>query len=300
MMAVGGYVQTVLGPVEPSSLGVVMPHEHLFVDLTCMFDPPTEASDRSRAFAPFSLEHLGWIRRTTSATIRTSTSTTRRSPPPRSASTRRPEARRSSTCHARNRPRPARARAARAPDGSERRHGHRLLRRLDAPAEVADDERGRTSRTAWSRRSGGGGASACGGGDQDWDPLPNRTGVRAGIIKAAATYPLHPEERKVLRAAAWPSGRPVRRSRCTSAGTRTPRSRSSSRCGTPAPISPAAHSTTSTSGSSERDAARIAESGCLLEFDMFGHESSYYPLTAATCRATRSAWTSSVSSWPAG
>src|SRR5262245_26553934 len=39
-----------------------MPHEHLFVDLTCMFDPPTEASDRGRADAPFALEHLGWIR----------------------------------------------------------------------------------------------------------------------------------------------------------------------------------------------------------------------------------------------
>src|SRR4029078_2575322 len=24
---------------------------------------------------------------------------------------------------------------------------------------------------------------------------------------------------------------------------------------------------------------RIADSGCMLEFDMFGHESSYYPLT---------------------
>ena len=57
-----GCVQTVLGPVAPASLGVVMPHEHLFVDLTCMFDMPTEASDRSRASAPFSLEHLGWIR----------------------------------------------------------------------------------------------------------------------------------------------------------------------------------------------------------------------------------------------
>ena len=57
-----GAVQTVLGPIEPATLGVVMPHEHLFVDLTCMFDPPTEASDRSRAYAPFSLEHLGWIR----------------------------------------------------------------------------------------------------------------------------------------------------------------------------------------------------------------------------------------------
>ena len=33
-----GKVQTVLGLVEPEALGVTMPHEHLFVDLSCMFD----------------------------------------------------------------------------------------------------------------------------------------------------------------------------------------------------------------------------------------------------------------------
>lgn len=57
-----GKVQTVTGLVEPDSLGVTMPHEHLFADITCMFDPPTEASDRHRACAPFTLDHLGWIR----------------------------------------------------------------------------------------------------------------------------------------------------------------------------------------------------------------------------------------------
>ena len=40
-----GMVQAVTGLLDPSTLGVTMPHEHLFVDVTCMFDPPTEASD---------------------------------------------------------------------------------------------------------------------------------------------------------------------------------------------------------------------------------------------------------------
>ena len=133
---------TVLGPVEPASLGVVMPHEHLFVDLTCMFDPPTEASDRSRAYAPFSLEHLGWIR----------THYFRHRPNLDlddeevaasevglyKAAGGSHDRRR---LHTGNRPRPARARAAVADDGSARRHGDRLLRRLDASAGGRGDER---------------------------------------------------------------------------------------------------------------------------------------------------------------
>ena len=119
-----------------------------------------------------------------------------------------------------------------------------------------------------------------GGSDQDWDPVPNRTGVRAGIIKAAASYPLHPEERKVLRAAAVAQ-------RAT---------------GAPITVHVGRHEDSALEIlDSLRDAGadltrcsldhldlrvertemllEIAESGCLLEFDMFGHESSYYPLT---------------------
>ncbi len=35
---------------------------------------------------------------------------------------------------------------------------------------------------------------------------------------------------------------------------------------------------------------RVAESGCFLEFDMFGHESSYFRTQIETCRAMRSDW----------
>jgi predicted metal-dependent phosphotriesterase family hydrolase len=55
-------IQTVLGPVEPEQLGIVLPHARVFVDLTSLFVPPREAGERGRAHRPFSLEHLGWIR----------------------------------------------------------------------------------------------------------------------------------------------------------------------------------------------------------------------------------------------
>ena len=57
-----GQVQTVLGPVSPENLGPTTTHEHLLIDFTCMFDPPKEASERFKAFAPVTLENLGWIR----------------------------------------------------------------------------------------------------------------------------------------------------------------------------------------------------------------------------------------------
>ena len=57
-----GMVQTVLGPVAPSELGPTMTHEHLLIDFLCMFNPPPEASVRARGFEPVTLENLGWVR----------------------------------------------------------------------------------------------------------------------------------------------------------------------------------------------------------------------------------------------
>jgi phosphotriesterase-related protein len=57
-----GRVQTVLGTIDPEEMGITLPHEHLFIDATCMLEPPQEASEISRAQQPFSLENLGWIR----------------------------------------------------------------------------------------------------------------------------------------------------------------------------------------------------------------------------------------------
>ena len=58
-----GLAQTVLGTVSPEALGPVMTHEHLLIDFLCMFSPPSEASMRGRAYEPVTnLENLGWVR----------------------------------------------------------------------------------------------------------------------------------------------------------------------------------------------------------------------------------------------
>lgn len=57
-------IRTVLGPIAAKDAGVTMPHEHIFTDLTDsgVFDPPREASQITRAYAPITLETLGWVR----------------------------------------------------------------------------------------------------------------------------------------------------------------------------------------------------------------------------------------------
>ena len=57
-----GLVQTVLGPVRPEALGPTLTHEHLLIDFLCMFDPPDDPDGRLKAFQPLTIENLGWIR----------------------------------------------------------------------------------------------------------------------------------------------------------------------------------------------------------------------------------------------
>ena len=54
-----GQVQTVLGPVEPSTLGVTHTHEHLLCDQVCYFAPPEEASERIWIDAAFTMDRRG-------------------------------------------------------------------------------------------------------------------------------------------------------------------------------------------------------------------------------------------------
>ncbi|MCH8206125.1 MAG: phosphotriesterase-related protein [Chloroflexi bacterium] len=56
-----GLVQTVLGTVSPDVLGPTTTHEHLMIDFRCMFNPPAEVSDLGRAHAPLTMEILGWV-----------------------------------------------------------------------------------------------------------------------------------------------------------------------------------------------------------------------------------------------
>ena len=54
-------VQTVTGPVAPEELGVTMPHEHLLL-LNPSFVEPLEASERHRAHEPVSERNIEWVR----------------------------------------------------------------------------------------------------------------------------------------------------------------------------------------------------------------------------------------------
>jgi phosphotriesterase-related protein len=56
-----GTVQTVLGPIPAERLGVTTTHEHLLVDLSGLQKPPVEASRRGRFHAPVTIELLGSI-----------------------------------------------------------------------------------------------------------------------------------------------------------------------------------------------------------------------------------------------
>ena len=58
---VTGKIQTVLGLIEPSELGITMTHEHLLIDLMSYFTVPDEASWRACADQDVTMEGLGKI-----------------------------------------------------------------------------------------------------------------------------------------------------------------------------------------------------------------------------------------------
>ena len=57
-----GTVSTVLGSVPASELGIVLPHEHVLVDLRKRFSPPGDAAEVPLSAAPVGLGTLGWVR----------------------------------------------------------------------------------------------------------------------------------------------------------------------------------------------------------------------------------------------
>ena len=56
-----GKVQTVLGPIEPDRLGITLTHEHILIDLGCYFEMPDEASERAWVDAPVAMDRLGGL-----------------------------------------------------------------------------------------------------------------------------------------------------------------------------------------------------------------------------------------------
>ena len=59
--AIKGKVQTVLGPVEPSVLGPTTTHEHLIIDFSFMFREPEGADAQRLAREEITLKNRGWI-----------------------------------------------------------------------------------------------------------------------------------------------------------------------------------------------------------------------------------------------
>src|SRR2546423_2169967 len=56
-------VMSVLGPVAGDQLGVTLRHEHLLIDVSYRWQPPTEVTLRALAEQPVTLANLGFLRR---------------------------------------------------------------------------------------------------------------------------------------------------------------------------------------------------------------------------------------------
>ena len=58
---IAGKVQTVLGPVEPDSLGPTTTHEHLLIDFRVMYREPAVPPAEDMAHQEITLQNRGWI-----------------------------------------------------------------------------------------------------------------------------------------------------------------------------------------------------------------------------------------------
>jgi phosphotriesterase-related protein len=64
-----GQAQTVLGPIPGESMGVTLPHEHLLIDFEVMFKEPANGSERGLSRQPVDLANLGWVRHNFSSSL---------------------------------------------------------------------------------------------------------------------------------------------------------------------------------------------------------------------------------------
>ena len=58
---VEGKALTVLGPVDTGHLGITLSHEHILTDVTALFTVPEEATGKRMAYEPVSIENLHWV-----------------------------------------------------------------------------------------------------------------------------------------------------------------------------------------------------------------------------------------------
>lgn len=61
-IGIKGKAQTVLGPLDADRLGITLPHEHLLIDVSCVFTEPNDPDEKMLGYQPVTLENLGWIR----------------------------------------------------------------------------------------------------------------------------------------------------------------------------------------------------------------------------------------------
>ncbi len=59
---VAAKAMTVLGPVDPDSLGITVTHEHLLLDFEIVYEPPRFDAEGHLADEEISLHNLGWVR----------------------------------------------------------------------------------------------------------------------------------------------------------------------------------------------------------------------------------------------
>jgi phosphotriesterase-related protein len=64
LLAKPGEVQTVLGPIKPADMGITLTHEHLLCDVSQLMIEPEETSRRAKFHEPLSIGLLGYIRYT--------------------------------------------------------------------------------------------------------------------------------------------------------------------------------------------------------------------------------------------
>lgn len=258
MATLSGKVQTVLGPVDPSQLGFVQPHEHLFVNLV----PPNL---RDLKGEPIRMEDLGLLRRNWISNpenlyldaegdalyemrrFRESGGGTIVD----------------QTIHGLN-PDPEALAKVSLEAGVHIVAGSGFYQEEYHPPELADWSEGEITERILS---------------EIWEGF-GETGIKAGLIgEIGLSWPVHENEAKVLRAA-------VRAQRRSGASLSIHPGRSEQ-----APFD-AMKVVLEERGAPERTVmchidrtlfdldsmTRLAETGCYLEFDLFGQESSFYPL----------------------
>ena len=260
-----GMAQTVLGPVSPDELGVTMTHEHLLLDMTAARGVPTEASAREFYNKPVSLETLGYIRH----------------------------------YFAQNADNSRLGDVATAVDEATlyKQHGGGTLVDVTSVG-IARDPVGlaQISREAGVHIIMGSSYYVAAAHPPDMDGQGEDdiaaeivrdvtegvgdTGIRAGIIgEVGCTWPLTDNERKVLRASARAqqhTGAPLLIH--PGRNERAPEEIIEVLAEAEADLSRTIMGHLDRTVYQKETLTRIAESGCFLEWDLFGRENSYYPL----------------------